>query len=253
MKVLFLGTGTSTGVPQIGCNCDVCTSDDSRDKRLRSSVRIEVDGKVLIIDCTPDFRQQMMGMPFGKINGMLLTHEHYDHVGGIDDLRPFSIFGSVKLYMEEHLENVIRERLPYCFHPKKYGGVPDIEIKRINEYDSFDIEGLKITPIRVMHYKLPIMGFRIKDFAYLTDVKSIPESEYSKLTGLNTLVISALRKTEHISHQSLSEALNISKRIAAKRTYFSHMSHEMGLHGKIEKELPQNTYFAYDGLKIDVF
>mgnify|MGYP000877795813 FL=1 len=253
MKVLFLGTGTSTGVPQIGCNCEVCTSGDKQDKRLRSSVRVEVDGKVLIIDCTPDFRQQMMGLPFVKINGLLLTHEHYDHVGGIDDLRPFSRFGSVNLYMEEHLENVIRERMPYCFLPQRYGGVPDIKINRINEFDSFDVEGIRVIPIRVMHYKLPIMGFRIKNFAYLTDVKSIPETEYEKLKGLSTLVVSALRKTEHISHQSLEEALNISERIAAKTTYFSHMSHEIGLHAEIEKELPKNTHFAYDGLEIDIF
>ncbi|MDD4777831.1 MAG: MBL fold metallo-hydrolase [Fermentimonas sp.] len=253
MKVLFLGTGTSTGVPQIGCNCEVCTSNDKHDKRLRSSVRIEVDGKVMIIDCTPDFRQQLMGLPFVKINGLLLTHEHYDHVGGIDDLRPFSLFGSVNLYMEEHLENVIRERLPYCFLSQKYGGVPDIRINRINDVDNFDVEGISITPIRVMHYKLPIMGFRIKDFAYLTDVKSIPETEFEKLKGLDTLVISALRKKEHISHQTLTDALQVSKRIDARKTYFSHMSHEMGLHAEIEKELPQNTHFAYDGLEIDVF
>ncbi len=253
MKVRFLGTGTSTGVPQIGCNCEVCKSADNRDKRLRSSVRIEVDGKVLLIDCTPDFRQQMMNVPFVKIDGLLLTHEHYDHVGGIDDLRPFSRFGSVNLYMEEHLENVIKERIPYCFAPKKYGGIPNIRINRINVNDVFDVEGIKVTPIRVMHYKLPIIGFRIKDFAYLTDVKSIPESEYEKLKGLNTIVISALRKTEHISHQTLDEALSVSEKIAPKRTYFSHLSHEMGLHEKIEKQLPQNTHFAYDGLEIEVF
>ena len=253
MKVRFLGTGTSTGVPQIGCNCEVCTSDDHRDKRLRSSVRIEVDGKVLIIDCTPDFRKQMLGVPFVKINGLLLTHEHYDHVSGIDDLRPFSRFGSVNLYMENNLENAIRERLPYCFMPNKYGGVPDISINKINEKDDFEVEGVKVTPIRVMHYKLPILGFRVKDFAYLTDVKTIPEKEFEKLKGLDTLVISALRKKEHISHQTLSDALRVSKRIDARKTYFSHMSHGMGLHAEIEKELPQNTYFAYDGLDIDIF
>lgn len=253
MKVRFLGTGTSTGVPQIGCKCEVCTSDDFRDKRLRSSVRIEVDGRVLIVDCTPDFRQQMMGIPFKKIDGILLTHEHYDHVSGIDDLRPFSRFGSVNLYMEEHLEKVIRERMPYCFVSQRYGGVPDIRINRINENDIFEIEGVQVTPIRVMHHKLPILGFRIKDFAYLTDVKSIPEKEYEKLRGLNTLVISALRKTDHVSHLTLKEALSISKRVNAKRTYFSHMSHEMGLSDKIEKELPCNTFFAYDGLEIENF
>jgi phosphoribosyl 1,2-cyclic phosphate phosphodiesterase len=253
MKVRFLGTGTSTGVPQIGCKCEVCSSDDYRDKRLRSSVRIDVDGKVVIIDCTPDFRQQMLEIPFTKIDAILFTHEHYDHVSGIDDLRPYSRFGPVNLYMEKHLEKVIKERMPYCFTPRSYGGVPDIRINRIKENERFDIEGVKVTPIRVMHYKLPILGFRIKNFAYLTDVKSIPENEYEKLSGLNTLVISALRRKEHISHITLNEALAISERINAKRTYFSHMSHEMGLHSKIEKELPENNYFSYDGLEVDIF
>lgn len=253
MKVRFLGTGTSTGVPQIGCKCEVCTSDDYRDKRLRSSVRIEVEGRVLLIDCTPDFRQQMLEIPFARIDGLLFTHEHYDHVGGIDDLRPFSRFGTINLYMEEYLENVIRERMPYCFTPNRYGGVPDIKINSINDKNTFEIGNIQIIPIRVMHHKLPILGFRIKDFAYLTDVKSIPEREYEKLKGLNVLVLSALRNTEHISHQNLQEALIMSDRIAAKQTYFSHMSHEMGLHAKKDKELPENVNFAYDGLEIDVF
>jgi phosphoribosyl 1,2-cyclic phosphate phosphodiesterase len=253
MKVQFLGTGTSTGVPQIGCRCEVCISDDLRDKRLRSSVRIEVDGKVLLIDCSPDFREQMMNLPFTKIDGIIFTHEHYDHVGGIDDLRPFSQFGSVELYMERHLEQAVRERMPYCFAPLKYKGVPDLRINKINEKDRFYIGDTPITPIRVMHYKLPILGFRIYNFAYLTDVKSIPEDQFSKLRGLDTLVISALRRTEHISHQTLDDALRLSEKINPKRTYFSHMSHEMGLHSNIENEIPANKHFAYDGLEIDVF
>lgn len=253
MKVQFLGTGTSTGVPQIGCKCEVCTSNDFRDKRLRTSVRIEVDGKVILIDCSPDFRQQMMDIPFTKIDGILFTHEHYDHVGGIDDLRPFSQFGSVELYMERHLENAVKERMPYCFAPIKYKGVPDLSVNLINEKDRFYIGDTPITPIRVMHYKLPILGFRIRNFAYLTDVKTIPEDQFIKLRGLDTLVISALRRQEHISHQTLDEALKLSEKINSKRTYFSHMSHEMGLYSKINNELPASRYFAYDGLKIDVF
>ena len=253
MKVQFLGTGTSTGVPQIGCRCDVCISNDLRDKRLRSSVRIEVENKVLLIDCTPDFRQQMMNIPFVKIDGILFSHEHYDHVGGIDDLRPFSRFGSVDLYMEHHLEKVVKERMPYCFNDHKYKGVPDLKIQRINEVDQFKVGDIPIIPIRIMHFKLPILGFRIYNFAYLTDVKSIPDHQFSKLRGLDTLVISALRRTEHISHQALDEALKLADIINPKKTYFSHMSHEMGLHSEIEKELPANRYFAYDGLEIDVF
>lgn len=252
MKVRFLGTGTSTGVPQIGCQCEVCTSNDPRDKRLRSSVRIEVGDTLLMIDCTPDFRQQVMHLPHRKIDGYLFTHEHYDHVGGIDDLRPFSRFGAVDLYMEAHLEEVIRQRIPYCFTSHGYGGVPDINVKRINHEETFHVGAIDITPIRVMHYKLPILGFRVGNFAYLTDVKTIPEEELDKLVGLDTIVISALRKKEHISHQTLDQALNLTRRINPRTAYFSHISHEMGLHAQVEKELPLNIFLAHDGLEIEI-
>lgn len=250
MKIRFLGTGTSTGVPQIGCNCDVCKSSDRRDKRLRTSVRIEIDGKVCMIDCSPDFRQQMLPLPFGKIDAILFTHEHYDHVGGIDDLRPFSVFGAVNLYMEERLENVLKDRLPYCFAEHRYSGVPDLIVRRINLGEDSLIEGVCVTPIRVMHYRLPILGFRIGDFAYLTDMKTIEESELEKLDGVHTLVISALRKKEHISHQTLEQALGIIDRLKPEIAYLTHLSHEMGLHAKVEEELPDNVLLAYDGLEI---
>ncbi len=252
MKVRFLGTGTSTGVPQIGCDCDVCSSTDPRDRRLRTSVRIEIDGKVLIIDCSPDFREQMLSQPFKKIDGILLTHEHYDHVGGIDDLRPFSIFGEVDLYMEERLENALRERLPYCFAEYRYSGVPNLAVRRISAGEDFQIGTITVTPIRVMHYKLPILGFRIRNFAYLTDIKTVEEAELRKLEGVDTLVVSALRKTAHISHQTLDQALEMIGRIKPKKAYLTHMSHEIGLHAKVEEELPPNVLPAYDGLEISV-
>ena len=252
MIVQFLGTGTSTGVPQIGCSCAVCRSGDTRDKRLRTSVRIEVSGKTLVIDCTPDFRQQMMPIPFKKIDGVLLTHEHYDHIGGIDDLRPFSVFGSVDLFMEEQLEYAIRERMPYCFGPVRYDGVPDITIRKINEKTPFYIDNVEVIPIRVMHYKLPILGYRIANFVYLTDVKTIPETEFDKLKNVDTLVISALRKKEHISHQTLEQALLVVDRIGPKKTFFTHLSHEMGLHEEVEKELHPHIMLAYDGLEISI-
>lgn len=250
MNVRFLGTGTSTGVPQIGCECEVCTSDDECDKRLRSSIRIEIGGILIIIDCTPDFRQQVMHLPYKKIDGILFTHEHYDHLGGIDDLRPFSRFGAVELYMEERLEIVVRERMPYCFAPRDYGGVPNININTIMNDETFYIGPIAIIPIRVMHHKLPILGYRIGDFAYLTDVKTIPDSEFEKLHNLDTLVVSALRKTIHISHQTLDEAIALTKVVKPKKTYFSHISHEMGLHAQVDRELPDNIFLAYDGLEI---
>ncbi len=250
MNVRFLGTGTSTGVPQIGCRCEVCSSDNPRDKRLRTSVRIEIDDLLLLIDCTPDFRQQVMNLPYRKIDGCLFTHEHYDHVGGIDDLRPFSRFGPIDLYMEAHLEKVIRKRMPYCFTPYGYKGVPNINIKRIDPERTFNIGEVEVTPIRVMHYKLPILGFRIGDFAYLTDVKTIPDSELNKLAGLDVLVLSALRKTEHISHLTVYQALELVDMIRPRVTYLSHISHEMGLYDQVEKELPENVFLAYDGMEV---
>ena len=203
-----------------------------------------------MIDCTPDFRQQVMHLPYRKIDAYLFTHEHYDHVGGIDDLRPFSRFGTVDLYMEAHLEEVIRDRMPYCFTPYGYRGVPDIHIKRINPDQPFHVQQVEITPIRVMHYKLPILGFRIGDFAYLTDVKTIPAGELEKLKNLDLLVISALRKTEHLSHQTLDEAIGLTQALHPRVTYFTHLSHEMGLHEEVEKELPENIFLAYDGLEV---
>jgi phosphoribosyl 1,2-cyclic phosphate phosphodiesterase len=252
MKVRFLGTGTSTGIPQIGCRCQVCNSSDSHDKRLRTSVAIEVDDKLILIDCTPDFRQQVLPLPFRKIEGLLFTHEHYDHMGGIDDLRPYSVFGTVDLYMEKRLEKSLREKMPYCFYEHKYGGIPDIRVKQIDGDDSFYIDDIEVVPIRVMHYKLPILGFRIRNFAYLTDVKTIPEIELTKLVGVETLVISALRKSTHISHLTLDEALKVADSIGPKETWLTHLSHEMGLHAIVERELPPNVHLAYDGLELSV-
>ncbi|MGI6074109.1 MAG: MBL fold metallo-hydrolase [Fermentimonas sp.] len=250
--IRFLGTGTSTGVPQLGCDCEVCRSRDVRDNRLRSSLMIRSGDLKLLIDCSPDFRQQMFEIPFKRIDGILFTHEHYDHVGGIDELRPYSKFGTVELYMEERLEMAIRTRLPYCFGENKYKGVPDLHINRIEADKSFKIGHLEILPIRVMHYMLPILGFRIGDFAYLTDVKTIDEHSYEKLKGVDTLVINALRRTEHISHLTLDQAIEVSKRIGARETYFTHISHEMGMHADVEKILPDGIHLAYDGLELPI-
>ena len=252
MKIRFLGTGTSTGVPEIGCRCEVCTSIDSRDNRLRCSVQVEVGDTNLIIDCTPDFRQQVMGLPFKKIDGLLITHEHYDHVGGVDDLRPFCRFGTIDIFTEEKVKNAFVQRMPYCFGENRYAGVPDIRIHIIDNLQPFFIKNTEIIPIRVMHFKLPILGFRIKNFAYLTDVKYLPEEELAKLQNLDILVMSALRKEKHISHQTLDEAVSLARKTGAKQIYFTHMSHQIGLHNDVEEELPPTFSLAYDGLEVSL-
>lgn len=251
MIVRLLGTGTSTGVPEIGCTCEVCTSNNKKDKRLRTSALVRVGDIDILIDCGPDFREQALSLTFKKINGLLVTHEHYDHVGGIDDLRPYCKFGDVDLYAEERVKKALMERIPYCFSEHKYPGVPNIHINEIS-LDTFDIDGITIEPIRVMHSQLPIVGFRIDKFAYITDLKELPSSEYSKLKDLDLLVINALRIEEHMSHQNLAEALVTAQRINARETYFTHISHQLGLHEHIEKTLPQNIHLGYDGLEIKI-
>jgi Metal-dependent hydrolases of the beta-lactamase superfamily I len=252
MRIKFLGTATSTGIPEIGCTCAVCTSRDSRDKRLRASVMVYTDeGKSILIDCGPDFREQMLKIDFLPIDGVLLTHEHYDHVGGIDDLRPFCKFGDVQLYAENYVADALRNRIPYCFTEHKYPGVPEIVLHDI-ENKPFGIEGVGVEPVRLMHARLPIFGYRIRNFAYLTDLKTIPEEEYDKLQGLDVLVMNALRIKEHISHQNLEQALEQARRIGAKRTYFTHLSHHMGLHSEVERMLPEGVFLPYDGLEIEL-
>lgn len=251
MKITILGTGTSTGVPEIGCKCEVCTSQNSKDKRLRSSVLIEKDEKRILIDATPDFRQQMMDLPFKKIDGILITHEHYDHVSGLDDMRTFGRFGEIDIYAEKNVKDALMNRIPYCFAPKKYAGVPNLKITEI-DCSPFTIEGIEIVPIRVMHHRLPILGFRIGDFAYLTDVKTVPDEELTKLKGLDVLIVSALRKRDHISHQTLDEAVALIHKVAPKNAYLTHLSHKMGLHHVVENELEEGVSIAYDGLELKV-
>jgi len=250
MKIRFLGTGTSTGVPEIGCTCEVCTSSDKRNNRLRTSALVSINDKNILIDCGPDFRQQMLPLQFRKLDAVLITHEHYDHVGGMDDLRPFCRFGDIDVYLEKYVADALRARIPYCFEDFKYPGVPSFNLNKIDD-KPFNVEGIDITPVRLMHYKLPITGYRIGNMAYLTDVKSIPEEEYKKLENIDTLIIDALRIEKHISHQNLSEALANIKRIAPKKAYLVHLSHQMGLHEEVQKTLPDNVFIAYDGLEIE--
>lgn len=244
----FLGTGTSTGIPQIACKCKVCMSQNTKDKRLRSSVLIKINETQILIDAGPDMRQQLLNHQVIHLDAILVTHEHYDHLGGIDDIRPL---GEASIFCEKNVADSIYKTMHYCFRENKYPGVPKMKLTEIAE-DDFFIHNIKITPIRVFHSKLPILGFRIGDFAYLTDVKSIPESSFIRLKGLKTLVINALRKEEHIAHLNLEEAINISQKIDAQTTYFTHFSHDLGLHEEISKELPENFFLAYDNLVINI-
>ena len=246
MNIIFLGTGTSTGIPQIGCTCDTCLSGDTKDKRLRASVLITERESQILIDCGPDLRQQLLLNNVSQLSAVLLTHEHYDHIGGLDDVRPL---GNTQLYGEKRVLDIIRRNMPYSFSENKYPGVPLIDLNEIGE-EEFLVNNIRIQPIRVMHANLPILGYRIGKFAYLTDVKTLSDKSIDQLQGLDTLVLTALRTQKHISHLSLDEALNIATKIDARKTYFTHMSHDMGLHATINKLLPDNIELAYDGLQL---
>ena len=252
MKVRIIGSGTSTGVPQIGCTCPVCTSTDPKDNRLRASAIVETDDARILIDCGPDFRTQVLRLPFEKIDGVLITHEHYDHVGGLDDLRPFCRFGSVPIYAENYVAQGLRLRMPYCFVDHRYPGVPDIPLQEISVGQAFSVNHTEVLPLRVMHGRLPILGYRIgKRLAYITDMLTMPEESYEQLQDLDVLVVNALRVKPHPTHQSISEALETAKRIGARETYFIHMSHHAGLHVELEKQLPPDVHLTFDGMEIE--
>ena len=253
MKLTFLGTGTSTGVPEIGCSCEVCTSTDARDARLRCSALLQSDDATILIDCGPDFRTQILRAQCKKIDAVLLTHKHYDHTGGIDDLRPFSRAKEIPIYADRETEMQVRSMFPYCFSYKKYPGVANVVLQTIDAATPFKVAGVEVTPIRVFHGMYPIVGYRFGKLAYITDMSYIEPSELEKLCGVEVLVINALRFSKpHPTHQTLLEAFKTVEAIAPQRTYFTHLMHHIGLHAKIEKCLPANMFFAYDGLCIEV-
>ncbi|MEQ9286466.1 MAG: MBL fold metallo-hydrolase [Cyclobacteriaceae bacterium] len=251
MKVTFLGTGTSQGVPVIACDCQVCQSIDFRDKRLRSAIHIEADDNSFVIDTGPDFRQQMLRARIKRIDAVLFTHEHKDHTAGLDDIRSYNFRQKMDMpvYGHQRVLDQLKREFSYVFAEKKYPGAPRIETYPI-DIAPFTIKGTGFVPIQVMHHKLPVFGFRVKDFAYITDANHIDDSEIEKLKGLDTLVLNALQKDPHISHFTLEEAVEVAQEIGAKNTYFTHISHKLGCHRDINNELPDGIKLAYDGLKL---
>jgi phosphoribosyl 1,2-cyclic phosphate phosphodiesterase len=253
VTITFLGTGTSQGVPVIACGCEVCTSADPRDNRLRSSILVEGEGKVIVIDSGPDFRQQMLREKVQHLDAIVFTHEHKDHIAGMDDIRAFNYKQNapIDVYADTRVQNALKREYPYIFEELKYPGIPEITIHTI-DYEPFTVGNIGFTPIEVMHYKLPVKGFRIHDFTYITDAKTIAETEKQKIKGSKILVINALQKQKHISHFTLGEAIAFAEEMGAEKTYFTHISHRLGRHEAVSKDLPLNIELAYDGLRIDI-
>lgn len=253
MKVTFLGTGTSQGVPVIACDCPVCSSLDYRDKRLRSSIHLEIEGKSLVVDTGPDFRQQMIREKIHHLDGVLFTHEHKDHTGGLDDIRSYNFLQKkdMPIYGTKKVLNQIKREFAYIFEEVRYPGVPSVITHEITN-EPFCAEGIQVVPIQVLHYRLPVFGFRFGDFTYITDAKYIEDSELEKIKGTKVLVLNALQQTHHLSHFTLEEAIQLVQLIKPELAYFTHISHRLGTHQEVEKSLPPNIHLAFDGLKISL-
>lgn len=253
IQVRFLGTGTSQGIPMIACSCEVCSSEDPRDQRLRVSMHIEVDGKSFIIDTGPDFRQQILRAGIRHVDAVLFTHEHKDHTAGLDDIRGFNFAqqAAIPLYARLQVINQLKREFAYAFGENKYPGVPEIDVYEIDD-KPFVIEGVEVIPILVKHYFLDVLGFRFGDFTYITDANFIADEELAKVKGTKVLVINALRKTKHISHFTLDEALEVIEKIQPERAYITHISHMMGLHAAVQRELPSHVFLAHDDLSLTI-
>lgn len=253
IQITFLGTGTSQGVPVVACDCPVCLSDDGRNKRLRSALFVEVNGTKLVIDAGPDFRQQMLIIGLHKLDAILLTHEHTDHILGLDDIRAFNWVQKhpTDIYAEKRVQNAIKRVFDYVFEKNKYPGIPQMNLHLV-ENKPFLVDSIEIIPVRGFHYKLPVFGFRIGKMAYLTDMNRIEPEERDKLRGLDVLVVNALRFEKHISHFNIEEALELIDDVKPKNAYLTHISHMMGKHEDVQKRLPEHVFLAQDGLQLTI-
>lgn len=253
MTITFLGTGTSQGVPVIGCDCEVCTSTDKHDKRLRTSILVEAQGKTIVIDTGPDFRYQMLRAGVKHLDAVVFTHEHKDHTAGLDDIRAFNYLQQepMDVYAVPRVQASLKQEFSYIFAEFQYPGIPKINLHTIGN-EPFNVGPVKFTPIEVLHYKLPVLGFRIQDFTYITDAKTITEPEIEKIKGSKVLVVNALQKQSHMSHFTFDEAIAFAQRIGAETTYFTHISHRLGKHADVSKQLPPGIQLAYDGLKLEL-
>ncbi len=253
MKVTFLGTGTSQGIPVIGCNCVVCKSPDKKDKRLRVSVWIQTEDKSIVIDSGPDFRYQMLRAGVNDLDAILFTHEHKDHIAGLDDIRPYNYIlkKRIAIYASDRVQDALRREFHYIFSETKYHGLPQINLHTVTD-QKFNVGNTQVTPIEVMHAMLPVIGYRLVDFTYITDAKTISEDSLAKIKGTKILVLNALQRESHISHFTLAEAIAMAQKIGADTTYLTHISHNLGLHAEVAKELPANIKLAYDGLSFEL-
>jgi phosphoribosyl 1,2-cyclic phosphate phosphodiesterase len=253
MRITFLGTGTSMGIPIIGCPCNTCQSADVRDKRLRTSVLLETQGKTIVIDTGPDFRQQMLRHNVRKLDAVVFTHEHKDHLAGLDEVRAYNFLNEMVMpvYATPRVQQAIRREFAYIFEEPKYPGIPQIELIAF-ENAPFEAAGIPFLPVEVFHHKLQVFGFRVGDFVYITDANRINEEERRKIRGCKILVLNALRREPHISHFTLDEALEVVHDLQPEKAYFTHLSHQMGLHADVQAELPANVFVAYDGLVVEM-
>jgi phosphoribosyl 1,2-cyclic phosphate phosphodiesterase len=251
VQITFLGTGTSQGVPVIACPCNVCQSTDPKDKRLRASILIEVDGKTFVVDTGPDFRQQMLRAEVKNLDAILFTHEHKDHLAGFDDIRAFNFITKKKIdvYASFRVQEAIRREFEYIFSDFKYPGIPEINLHLL-ENKEITIKGVDFIPVEVMHHKMSVFAFRVADFTYITDANFISEIEKEKIKGSKVIVINTLRKEAHISHFTFQQAIDLMQELKPEKAYFTHISHQLGLHEQVQKELPSFIELAYDGLKV---